>query len=454
MGAPIGVARANLLRIYAAAVAAADPGRVMGRALNGELEGGDKIKELTNQASGFRLIAVGKAAEGMAAEAVRCLGSQIRGGIVIGPKPNKDSAPAALIGQPFLNYPERLRVMHGAHPLPDASSEAAGRAALAVAATVQRDESLLVALSGGTSAMMAVPARGVTLSDKIAVTAVLMRAGAGIRELNVVRKHLSAIKGGGLLSAVPPEVPVIVVILSDVPGNDLGTIGSGPLAADSSTYSDAIGVLKRRRVWGKVPEPVRDHLERGAARELPETMKPDDPALERVTTLIAGENRTSVEAAATAAASLGYRVERWRELAGEANDTGRELGDYLAALPNDQPVAVVAGGETVVTVTGGGRGGRSQQAALAAAIELNQTAKERRILAMFAGTDGVDGPTDAAGAIISPGTVARAIEGGFDPAAALANNDCYRLFAGLGDLVITGATGTNVADIMVSLVNF
>lgn len=212
--------------------------------------------------------------------------------------------------------------------------------------------------------------------------------------------------------------------------------------------------MKRRRVWGKVPEPARDRLERGAAGEIAETMKPRDPLLARVTNVIAGDNRMAVEAAAASAASLGYRVERWRDLEGEANEAGRELAKYLAALPSDQRIAVISGGETTVTVTGSGRGGRSQQAALAAAIELARIAPALQILLMFAGTDGIDGPTDAAGAIVTPGTVARTAEGGFDAATVLANNDCYRLFQGLGDLLITGATGTNVADIMVALVNF
>jgi hydroxypyruvate reductase len=249
-------------------------------------------------------------------------------------------------------------------------------------------------------------------------------------------------------------VPVIAVILSDVPGNDLGTIGSGPLAADASSFSEAIGVMKRRRVWGKVPEAARDHLERGAAGEIAETVKPHDPILERVTNLIAGDNRMAVEAAEQTAAALGYRFERWRDLDGEVDETGRALAEYLAALPSDAPIAVVTGGETTVTVNGTGRGGRSQQAALAAAIELAQTAGDRRIMLMFAGTDGIDGPTDAAGAIVTPATVMRAAEAGFDAASILAGNDCYRLFKGLRDLVITGATGTNVADIMVALVNF
>jgi glycerate 2-kinase len=454
MKVPIGIARAHLLKIYAAAVAAADPHTAMARALEGETEDGGCIPEVIARAAGIRLIAVGKAAHGMAAEAVARLGDRLRGGAVIAPTPAAGGADPDKVEQIPTDYPSTLKLLCGAHPLPDASSEAAGKAALEVASAVQPNEVLLVALSGGASAMMASPAAGITLADKIAVTAILMRAGAGIRELNTVRKHLSAIKGGGLLRATGPEVPIVVAILSDVPGNDLSTIGSGPVAADRSTYAEAIGVLKRRRVWGKIPEPVRDRLERGAAGEFAETVKPQDPALARVTNFIAGDNRMSVEAAATAAASLGYRVERWRDLAGEADEAGRELATYLTALPEHEPIAVVAGGETTVTVRGSGRGGRSQQAALAAAIELHRVAHDRLILVMLAGTDGIDGPTDAAGAIVSPGTVARAAEGGFDTVAIQAQNDCYRLFAGLGDLVITGATGTNVADIMVALVNF
>ncbi|HUN58300.1 MAG TPA: DUF4147 domain-containing protein [Candidatus Binataceae bacterium] len=448
---PRSLARANLLRIYAAAVSAADPQRVVARALDGEVTGSTRLPEAIAEGAGIRLIAVGKAARGMADAAVVRLAERIVSGVVIEPKNTVEEGSAA---RAVTNYPAELKILSGAHPLPDASSEQAALAALEVASATQPGEVLIVALSGGASAMMCAPATGITLADKIAVTAALMRAGAGIRELNIVRKHLSAIKGGGLLRAVRPEVPVIAVILSDVPGNDLGTIGSGPLAADASTFSQAIGVMKRRRVWGKVPEAARGRLERGAAGEIAETVKPHDPSLERVTNLIAGDNRMAVEVAASAAAALGYRVERWRDLEGEADEAGRALAGYLAGLPSDAPIAVIAGGETAVTVKGSGSGGRSQQAALAAAIELARVAADRRIMLMFAGTDGIDGPTDAAGAIVTPATVARAAEGGFDAGSILADNDCYRLFKGLGDLVITGATGTNVADIMVALVNF
>jgi glycerate 2-kinase len=314
---------------------------------------------------------------------------------------------------------------------------------------------LLLALSGGASALMAAPADPVTLADKIAINAALLGSGASIRELNVVRRHISAIKGGGLLRACG-GARVLSLILSDVARNDLATIASGPTAADPTSFTDAVGVLKRRRLWGRAPEAIRERLERGAAGEIAETLKPDDPLLARVDNLVIGDNGIAVEAAAAAAAAAGYTVDRWRELYGEADDLGRALSAHLSAIASSAGahVCVVAGGEPVVTIRGRGRGGRAQQAALAMALELTRLGREHRILALFAGTDGIDGPTEAAGAFVSPRTAERAREAGFDAAAALARNDAYPLFAGLGDLLITGPTGTNVSDIFIGLVNY
>jgi glycerate-2-kinase len=299
---------------------------------------------------------------------------------------------------------------------------------------------------------MVTPAGDVTLADKIAINSGLLRAGASIREINTVRKHLSAIKGGRLLQAIASDVRVLSLILSDVPGNDLGTIGSGPTAADSTTYADAIAVLKRRGLWGRAPESVRDHLECGAAGQIAETLKRDDAALARVCNVIVGDNGTALEAATAAASSLGYEVERYRELSGEANEVGSALAAYLCRIERER-VCVLAGGEPVVTVKGNGLGGRAQQSALAMAIQLAQIGGNRRITALFAGTDGIDGPTDAAGAIVTPATCARAAEARLDPDSALARNDSYTFFKALGDLVITGPTGTNVSDIFIALVN-
>ena len=444
--------RADLMRIYAAAVAAVEPHRVMAQALRGDADATAGVPAKIERAKGVRLLAVGKASIGMAAAAEERLGERLIEGLAIAPASLARGAEATAL---------RSRVIGAAHPLPDETSVAAARAAIELASRTQPGELLMLALSGGASALAALPAGTVTLADKIAITSALMRAGATIRELNIVRKHLSAIKGGRLLAATHAEVEVLSLILSDVPGDPLSdasggilaTIGSGPTVADPSTYSDAIGVLKRRRIWGRAPETGRDHLERGAAGELGETVKAADPALARVTNLIVGDNRMAVDAAAEAASELGYDVVQGADLSGEANELGCAIARQASEIDTER-ACLVAGGEAVVTVIGKGRGGRAQQCALAMAMELANVAAGRRVAALFAGTDGIDGPTDAAGAIATPETLARAAEAGVDAGAALARNDAYEFFKALGDLVIVGPTGTNVADLMVALINY
>ena len=436
-------ARAHLMRIYAAAISAVAPDRVVARALEGALPDAEPVPSLIDAAEANRLIAVGKAAFGMAREVQARLAKKLRDALVI--MPHSQS-------QPGISLPG-MRIITSAHPLPDASSEAAGRAALDFVASTRHGELILIALSGGTSALMAVPAEGVKLADKSAITSGLLRSGASIRELNAVRKHLSAIKGGLLLRAAPPGVRLLSLILSDVPGNDLGTIGSGPVAADATTFADAVAVLKRRGLWGRAPEAIRAHLERGAAGEIRETVKRGDPELDRATNLVIADNATAIEAAADTAAGLGYQLERARDLAGEANDVGSAMATHLSSIERDR-VCMIAGGEPVVTVRGAGKGGRAQQCALAMALELDRIEPDRRLVALFAGTDGIDGPTEAAGAIITATTVRRAKEADVDPSSALERNDAYNLFNRLGDLIITGPTGTNVGDIFVGLVNY
>jgi glycerate 2-kinase len=438
------IARRDLTRIYAAAVSAVAPAHLIGRALAGQLEGAEKVPGLLADASRIFLLAAGKAALGMATELARRLGPKLDDALAIVPLPPQ-AAESATLHAP-------VRLMAASHPLPDASSERAAAAALEFAARAALGDLLLFALSGGASSLMAAPVAPVTLADKLAISAALLGSGASIRELNVVRRHLSAIKGGGLLRACG-GARVMSLILSDVAHNDLATIGSGPTAADPTTFAEAMGVLKRRKLWGRAPEAIRERLERGAAGEIAETLKPGDPLLARADNLVIGDNRLAVEAAAAAAVAAGYVVDRWRELYGEADDVGRALGAHLSAIGGVR-VCVVAGGEPVVTMRGRGRGGRAQQAALAMALELERLGRERRILALFAGTDGIDGPTDAAGAFVSPRTVQRAREAGFDPVAALARNDAYPFFSALGDLLITGPTGTNVSDIFIGLVNY
>jgi len=446
--------RADLLRIYAAAISAVEPRRLIARALEGVIDGGEDVSSMVADASRIYLLAVGKAAAGMAAEVQRRVGPKLKEGLIIVPGGLETARTAPDLGESttavdFGNF----RALPASHPIPDASSEAAGRGALEIVSHAKAGDLLLMLLSGGASALMVAPAGSIKLADKAAVTSALMRAGATIRELNTVRKHLSAVKGGRLLRALAPGVSVLTLILSDVPGNDLATIGSGPTAADPTTYSDAIAVMKRRGLWGRAPESVRDHLERGAAGEFDGTLKPGDPVMARVKNLIVGDNGAAIAAAVEAAIAMGYAVERVRELNGEANDVGRTLAAHLATIERER-VCVIAGGEPVVTVKGNGRGGRAQQCTLAMALELARIAAGRRIAAIFAGTDGIDGPTDAAGAIVTPLTVERGNEAGLDARTAVERNDSYSFFKALGDLVIIGPTGTNVADIFVGLVNY
>jgi glycerate-2-kinase len=344
----------------------------------------------------------------------------------------------------------RITVCESTHPLPSEKSAEAARTALAMLAEARPEDLVIVALSGGASAMFCLPAEGVPLADKIALTQSLLRSGASIRELNTVRKHLSVIKGGQLLRAMN-GARVLSLILSDVPGDDLATIGSGLTAPDPTTFSDAIAVLKRRRLWGRAPETIRDHLERGNAGEMPETLKSDDPIFARVMNTIIGSNRTALDLAETAARGLGYAVDRSRELRGEADDLGRALATHLMSV-KDGRICVIAGGEPAVIVRGSGKGGRAQQAALAMAIELSRVSAHRDIAALFAGTDGIDGPTDAAGAFAFHDSVARAQTAGIDPENALSRNDSYTFFRALDDLFFPGRTGTNVGDIFIGLV--
>ncbi len=436
-------ARADLTRIYRAALEAVAPDRLTAAALRGELDGARDVPAIVAQARRVFVVAAGKAAARMMAAAMQHLAGRISDAVAVVPAADLRFARAAAPG---------ARLYPGGHPLPDDNSATAAQAVLAMLADLTPHDLLLVALSGGASAMVAAPAQPVTLEDKIAVTAGLLRVRASIGEVNAVRKHLSAIKGGRLLRHCN-GARVLSLILSDVRGNDLATIGSGLTAADHTTFEDARAVLVRHSLWGRTPERVRDYLEAGAAGEFEETVKARDPVLARVSNLIIGDNTLALAAAARAAEALGYEVDRWRELYGEAADLGRALGAHLSALHGERR-CVLAGGEPVVTVRGAGQGGRAQELALALAIELERLTPQARIAALCAATDGIDGPTDAAGAFATPGSVARARAANFTPSAALARNNSYPLLKACGDLFHTGPTGTNVTDIFVALVNY
>lgn len=341
-------------------------------------------------------------------------------------------------------------VIEASHPVPDTESL---RAAFRIRETIlsnrlQASDLLILAVSGGASALVAAPDPPLTLEDKRRTTELLLRAGADIHELNAVRKHLSFLKGGRLAAMAAPAT-VLNLLLSDVIGDPPGVIGSGLAAPDPSTFADALQILRKYRVETKAPPVVLEQLTNPAR---PETPKADDPVFRNVHTFVVGSNHLALEAAALAAASLGYRtVLHSSTLTGETRTVAAELTGVLRREMTGEtlPVCLLAGGETTVTVEGSGKGGRNQEFALAAAMNIADLQED--VLVLSAGTDGTDGPTDAAGAIATTDTMLRAQAAGLDAADYLRRNDSYPFFRKLNDLIITGPTGTNVMDIQIML---
>ena len=340
----------------------------------------------------------------------------------------------------------------GGHPLPTEGSLAGARRALDVAQRVGEDELLVLLLSGGGSALMALPAGDVTLADKQVTAHLLMSRGADITELNTVRKHLSAVKGGRL--ALAAKGRVVTLAISDVVGDDLSVIASGPTVADDTTFAHALAVLERRGGAAAYPDRVVAHLTRGLTGGVPETPQASDRTLRESLAVVIGPQRGAVEGARQAAERLGYVVHVVESpVTGEAREVGprhvRAIAAHAAAAP--RPLCVLSSGETTVTVRGTGRGGRNQELAFAMAQALGDIGGAAA--AASVGTDGIDGPTDAAGAVVDSTTFARARAAGIDrPDAYLENNDTYVFFDRLGDLIRTGPTSTNVGDVQVVLV--
>ena len=394
------------------------------------------------------VVAAGKAAWPTAAAfAVRC-SNAIVAAMIAGPKVGVDPLPG-------------FEWFAAGHPDPNAESVAAGRRAMELARMVHGDRTLVVLLSGGASALLALPAAGLTLAEKMATTRTVMEAGIAIDGLNCVRKHLSAIKGGQLGAAAGR---VVTLAISDVHGpvpDDPSVIGSGPTVADPSTYADALGIVRAvvgdtgfsSRTLRSVPEAALAHLERGARGLEAETIKRGDPRLAHAEWHLIANRDTAVDGARHAAERLGYQVV---VLPGATIGEARVAGDafFDAAMPwvarAGGSLCVLASGETTVRVIGTGRGGRNQEIALSVAARLASAG--RPMVAASAGTDGIDGPTDAAGAIVDATTLDRARVLGLDPGAALADNDAYAFFSPLRDLITWGPTGTNVGDLHVLLV--
>lgn len=383
--------------------------------------------------AGF-VIAAGKASLAMAGEFLRGVGAARA--IVVAPA--GQPVPATL-------QSARVRVFPADHPVPTARNVAAAETvALLAREAAAAGAPLTVLLSGGASAHLTLPATGLTLDDLALVTRALMRAGAPIQDLNTVRKHCEQLKGGRL-AALAGTARIRAYILSDVIGDRVDVIASGPTAPDPTTYADALAALDRHGVRGAVPAIAR-HLEAGARGHVPDTPKPGDPALALASNVVIASNRTAVDAAVAWAADTGIRIAAVeRDVQGDAAALGTRLATAAVNDRGPTPVCRIAGSETVVPVgTASGRGGRCQEMALAAALALDGTPG---VVFLAFATDGVDGPTDAAGALVTGQTCARARTLGLDPAAALANHDSHSLLARVDALIRTGPTGTNVNDV-------
>jgi glycerate 2-kinase len=437
----------RLLRAFRAAVGGVDPARLVANALYVDRDAvvldaaGVRAAIPRKSLRKIHLVGAGKAGRTMGEAALAALGKRVAGGVIAVPH-----------GAEGRSGPVRFAA--AGHPVPDIFSLTAAREILSLLETAGKGDLVVALVSGGGSAMLSAPAAGITIEEKAETFRLLLRAGADIASFNAVRKHLSEVKGGWLAVAAQPAT-TWALLLSDVPGDDPSVIASGPFSPDPTTYADAIGVLERYGIYYAVPSAVRRRLAEGADGALPETPKPDDPAFLRTTPVLLGSNRTAMDVAA-------LRMARERDagptaivllpgfLHGEARECARSfcarLRKAAKTLSPGHAVALVAGGETTVNVRGGGKGGRNQEFALAAALEL---AGEGAMSVLAAGTDGVDGPTDAAGAYADGTTVDRASELGLDPGAHLENNDAYPFFEALGDLVVTGPTGTNVADLAI-----
>jgi hydroxypyruvate reductase len=424
--------RADAREIFAAGVEAVEP-RALVR---------DYLSDSAAAVAGSGRIwvaAVGKAAVAMTRGALDVVSGQVVGGVLIAPV----GTTAGVL--------EGIDAFAGGHPIPNEQGVRGAAAIRGLASQLQADDTLLCLISGGGSALMTLPPENVPLADLQAATEALLRAGATIDELNCVRKHLDLLKGGRLAALAAPA-RVEALILSDVVGDPLDVIASGPVSPDSTTFADAWAVLDRRGVAARIPASVLGYLKDGLAALVPESPKAGDACFDRVAAEIVGSNRIAADAALEAARKRGYAAFL---LATEGVGEAREVGHELAALARDlaaetdSPACMIAAGETTVTVRGSGKGGRNQELVLAAALELQGS---ERILVASMGTDGIDGPTDAAGAVADGESVARAAEIGIDLEERLADNDAYPAFEALGDLIVTGPTGTNVMDLMLVLV--
>ena len=430
--------RGDAASIFESAVAAVDAQECVKRFV--KLEGRTlRIGEVDYDLESFERVLVvgtGKASPRMGVALEDVLGDRISDGVIN--TKYEHSEPL-----------RRIRTVECGHPVPDEAGVGGTREILKVLEATDDGTLVICLISGGGSALMPAPSDGITLQEKQDTTRLLLECGANIVELNAVRKHLSRVKGGGLARTAFPAT-VVSLMLSDVIGDPMDVIASGPTVPDTSTFKTCMEIIQKYEVSNRLPEAVRARFEAGAAGEIPETPKPGDAVLRRCHNVIVGSNGLAVAAAADRARDLGYntlvlstRLEgEAREIAHVYSAIGKEI--LTSGAPVAVPACVIAGGETTVTVRGNGKGGRNQELVLAGAMHLSGW--EGTVL-FSGGTDGTDGPTDAAGAIADAETIGRAQSAGLSAMESLKDNDAYHFFKPLGDLVMTGPTGTNVADV-------
>jgi hydroxypyruvate reductase len=435
--------RRDLHTIFQAALQAVDPGQAIRRHVRRQgdrLEVAGRAYDLS-QYEAVYVVGMGKAGAAMARAVEELLGDRLRGGHVIVKYGH---------GGPL----QHVSLHEAGHPVPDEAGVRAARLLLeAVRGRGPRDL-IICLISGGGSALSPAPVDGITLAEKQEATRLLLACGATIHEINALRKHISQIKGGQLARLAAPAT-LITLVLSDVVGDALDVIASGPTVPDPSTFADCLEILRRYRLLERIPMSIRRHLEAGAAGRIPETPKPGDAIFARTHTVLVGRNLQALEAASQQARALGYdTLILSSAIEGETREVAKvHAGIAKEVLASGHPLAapacLLSGGETTVTLRGQGKGGRNQEFALALALDIRHTPG---IAALSGGTDGTDGPTDAAGAFADWTTCARAEAIGLQPRRALEDNDAYPFFERLGDLLITGPTQTNVMDVRILLI--
>jgi len=435
--------RKDALSIFEAGVKAADPVTAVRNHLGRTGDALDVAGRKYDLSSfdNIYIIGMGKAAASMALAAEEVLGDRLTSGIV-----NVKYGHVAPI--------RRVRINEAGHPLPDDAGLSGTREIIDLLRSTGERDLVLCLISGGGSALLPMPAEGLALADKQGLTKALLECGATIHEINALRKHVSAVKGGRLARLAYPST-LVSLILSDVIGDDLDTIASGPTVPDGVTFEGCGEVIDKYALRGKIPAPVEAYIDKGIKGEAEETPKPGDRAFLKTQNVIVGSNILSALAAKEKAAELGYKsILLSTYIHGETEEVAKVHGAIAKEIlrsgnPLGPPVCVVSGGETTVTIDGPGLGGRNQEFSLAAAIEIDGL---DNVVILSGGTDGTDGPTDAAGAIADGSTVKRAEVLGLSAKASLAKNDSYNFFSPLGDLIITGPTNTNVMDLRLVLV--